>query len=497
MVLALLESIYTSPLLSPLRTHLPHILLSCLAIYVLHLLSQGRKTGRDRDLHARTVLLTGAFDSALGITLLVELAKRGASVQPTGDYGDPHIHTLVSLTCDIEDPASVKQFCVRWLTGGSDPTSKEALQEKETKAKEPSLEGQGGGAAADQRLDAIVFTHEYASLGSQQTRERRSLGSFLMTTLLLPSLLIAPVERDIRIVNVVNPFYAAAVKGGDHTFTSASTSSLPSAASPSKASVFLSEGIRSLRTIIFTRHLQRILDALPAPQAPQTEGTASEIPIPARHLQRSNIVAVSVSPGIGRVDTVGRLVEGDWEASAPPSALTDAGDDRYILLQPFLRIFTKSPSSAVQSVLHALFLPTAFKSVPSDTTDEDAVVKKTGGNKLRFREVLKPGALYGECAVVSLDVPAPPPSATATPQPGTSKTKAKASEGKTKSAKEGGQEEVIEIEDDGEYGGEDVGRRVWEAYEGALKVWEGEAARNAGEWSEEQEGRKVVFRDMA
>jgi hypothetical protein len=114
------------------------------------------------------------------------------------------------------------------------------------------------------------------------------------------------------------------------------------------------------------------------------------------------------------------------------------------------------------------------KGEPGDKGKGKAVVKKTGGNKLRFREVLKPGALYGECAVVSLDVPAPPPSAMATPQPGTSKTKAKAAEGKTKSVKEGGQEEVIEIEDDGEYGGEEVGRRVWEAYEGALKVWEGE-----------------------
>jgi len=35
-------------------------------------------------------------------------------------------------------------------------------------------------------------------------------GHFLLTTLLLPALLVAPVERDIRIINIVNPFYAAA-----------------------------------------------------------------------------------------------------------------------------------------------------------------------------------------------------------------------------------------------------------------------------------------------
>ncbi|KAJ3512980.1 hypothetical protein NMY22_g15174 [Coprinellus aureogranulatus] len=80
MVLALLESIYTSPSFTYPRSHIPHILISLLLIYVLRTLSQGRKTSRDRDLHARTVLLTGAFDSALGVTLLVELAGRGASV---------------------------------------------------------------------------------------------------------------------------------------------------------------------------------------------------------------------------------------------------------------------------------------------------------------------------------------------------------------------------------------------------------------------------------
>ena len=38
-------------------------------------------------------------------------------------------------------------------------------------------------------------------------------------------------------------------------------------------------------------------------------------------------------------------------------------------------------------------------------------------------------------------------------------------------------EEVIELPDDGEYGGELVGRLVWEAYEAGLKVWEGENPR--------------------
>jgi hypothetical protein len=38
-------------------------------------------------------------------------------------------------------------------------------------------------------------------------------------------------------------------------------------------------------------------------------------------------------------------------------------------------------------------------------------------------------------------------------------------------------EEVIELPDDGEYGGELAGRLVWEAYEAGLKVWEKENPR--------------------
>ena len=51
---------------------------------------------------------------------------------------------------------------------------------------------------------------------------------------------------------------------------------------------------------IFTRHIQRILDALPsAAQAPKTQESSRAVP-------------VSVSPGIGRVDTVSRVLNADW-----------------------------------------------------------------------------------------------------------------------------------------------------------------------------------------
>jgi hypothetical protein len=172
----------------------------------------------------------------------------------------------------------------------------------------------------EQRLDAIIFAHEHRHIGSpsffsprpkeqdQKERDAGSLATFLITTLLLPALLVAPPERDIRIINVVNPFYAAASGLPFSPVFSPSSSATVSR----KASVFLQEGTRSLRTIVFTRHLQRVLDALPsAAQVPKTEEGSRAVPVVNAKLQKSNIVAVSVSPGIGRVDTVSSLLNAD------------------------------------------------------------------------------------------------------------------------------------------------------------------------------------------
>ena len=57
----------------------------------------------------------------------------------------------------------------------------------------------------------------------------------------------------------------------------------------------------------------------------------------------------------------------------------------------------------------------------------------------------------------------------------------------TSTNKEKRREEVIELPDDGEYGGELAGRLVWEAYEAGLKVWESENPRPVEE-KEEGEG---------
>ncbi len=257
----------------------------------------------------------------MGLTLVSNLASRGAHIIAISPYPLSHpqpsllIPALRTATnnpniyadyADLSSPASIRDFCTRFLTGD------------------------------DQRLDALLFAHEYQGIGSlfsskeshEEKREVGSLATFLMATLLLPALLVAPVERDIRIVNVVDPFYAAATP----SFTSHLVASMISSSSASSThrSVFLHEGYRALRSIVFTRHLQRILNALPnrAPTldpslpgkddtrpphaAASTEASATTAnPLP------SNIITISVCPGISRSQTISNLFgaerEGDPE----------------------------------------------------------------------------------------------------------------------------------------------------------------------------------------
>jgi hypothetical protein len=183
--------------------------------------------------------------------------------------------------CDLTSPASIRSFCANYQK-------------------------------SEQRLDVIIFAHEYGPIGNifsrgkspdwEKQRQAASCATFLIVTLLLPLLLTAPVERDIRLITLVNPFYAAAVR----TFSASQSSTSAS------SSLLLTEGRRALRTAIFMRHLQRVLDALPSgSQVPRTDVHAQSIPVVSDKVQRSNIVAVSVSPGISRTDVIAPLLAAD------------------------------------------------------------------------------------------------------------------------------------------------------------------------------------------
>lgn len=163
---------------------------------------------------------------------------------------------------------------------------------------------------------------------------------------------------------------------------------------------------------------------------------------------------------------------------------------------------------ASQSVLHTLFLPTPFKralahlakattAAPDAPAGAPEAEEKQGAATLTpdaFTEVLKPGALYRECSIVTLPVPGLPPKPEDKNAEGSGKEGEKAKKGKGKAAKgkeKEGVEELLDIEDDGEYGGEGVGRVVWEWYETHLRAWEAKEQKEKPKEEKEKEGLKA------
>ncbi|CAE7206047.1 unnamed protein product, partial [Rhizoctonia solani] len=437
----------------PSSYYLPAAVLLCL-LYTLQFIANGRKNPRDRDMHGRVVLLTGAF-TPLGLTIMQELAQRGAQIIAlTPSLVDPTIEGLVSAIrevtsndlvyaeeCDITSPASIRAFCKQFLaTTASGPSS--------------SIPG----APKDPpRLDAIVLAHEYTHIGAgwgrnktvrameENTRLEGGLASFLLISLLLPCLIKAPSDRDIRIVNVVNPLYAASVPTyvppilpPKSSETKDGQSQPPAEPTESKssfydqleklslASVSSLEGHRSLRSILLVRHLQRVLDALVSQSNKPVLDTNKEAEvISVKKQTSSNITAVTVAPGFSRVQTVGPYLRARKESEG----YSTIGFFIYAISYPIICLFAKHSSGAAQTVLYTLFAPTPRSRV----TEAEPKAKDDIKDFIKAEAIprIQGGLLYRECAPTQL--------------PGRG---------------------VALLETEG------IGRAVWEEMERGVEVWE-------------------------
>ena len=245
------------------------------------------------------------------------------------------------------------------------------------------------------------------ALGEKE-REAGSLATFLITTLLLPASLVTPPERDIRIVNVVNPFYAAVAS---IPFLSSFSTSSPSTSSVTPPTDLKLKQNQSSSRKVFVLY------------APSSSHDISNVFLMhylqwrryrkrRKGLEQFHIVAISVSPGIGTVDTVSRCFR--WLLILRLTYLLFI--HRYLISQPFLPVFTKSPTAAIQSILHVLFLPTPFKLLSQttfvSTSNSNSTPTASTPNLGQpqepidassldiLEEVLVSGFLYADCAVV-------------------------------------------------------------------------------------------------
>jgi len=152
--------------------------------------------------------------------------------------------------------------------------------------------------------------------------------------------------------------------------------------------------------------------------------------------RRSNVTSVTVCAGFGRSETIGPYLRATGEGS------TWAGFLVYILLYPLIWLFVKSPENEVQTALFALFAPPAPPVIsPSADVATSPIIPSE-----RIENRILGGQLYRECQLVL-----PPPKVGL------------------------------------DWGGEGVGRLVWEGLEADLGLWESAAASKDKEKGKEKE----------
>lgn len=191
-----------------------------------------------------------------------------------------------SLHCEPlpRDPASIKDFIRKWAI------------------KPP------GTADSGRRIDGIVWADEWdvsrpwrlftpraATAGEQDGGDTwagvQSLkpeagvkwtaeqAKFHFITSILPFLLQAPMERSIRLINVLSPFYSAAVPLLKSSPAEQGEATDKVLTSTEGSSPVVQSGKAALRNILLWSHLQRIVDALASVTHNQAQKTTA-VPVP-------------------------------------------------------------------------------------------------------------------------------------------------------------------------------------------------------------------------
>lgn len=245
--------------------------------------------------------------------MLSELSHRGAQIIAlTPTLSDDRVIQLVQLLrdstsneliyaeeCDPLSLSSISAFTKKWNEG-------------DTATAGPS----GGGRGGARRVDIVLFLpleeasysvgegrKETFDAGVERAHGADVLARFHLLNALLPSLLLLPPDRDIRLVNVVSPWYAAGVGALSTDDPDWRTRRFPSG-DPWRA-----QGAAALHWTALTRELQKRLQLLADadtrprtklpgidPQAPMP--TAQKLAVQAR--RPANVVALNVCTGFER-----------------------------------------------------------------------------------------------------------------------------------------------------------------------------------------------------
>ncbi|WVQ94190.1 hypothetical protein IAU59_001268 [Kwoniella sp. CBS 9459] len=238
---------------------------------------------------------------------------------------------------------------------------------------------------------------------------------FHLLTALLPSLLRAPAERDIRIVNLISPTWSAALPSLEGKNTRTDLVNLT--------------GRRSINTLLLMKQFQLVLDTLeavargkvkpvpvPVPAGPVDHSLSDAGPQSAGKSQqgnrggstedakvkkrdknvKSNVLAISVIMGWARQE----VIKGSLISSVMSQFL-------WILFYPLILVFTPSSKSIIQSILFALSAPVRRGDI--DDTPKVGSSSSGAGHKNALdldleqrRSGVAGGDVVRDCAVVDL-----------------------------------------------------------------------------------------------
>ncbi|KAL9933962.1 hypothetical protein V8E36_007044 [Tilletia maclaganii] len=393
-----------------------------------------------------------------------------------GDAATPDESQLVyAEQCDLADLRSIDSFVKKWealLQPGSrrdGPGSEPLFDPRSAKSDGVDASSLQAMSSPARRLDSVIFlpsrspysltckrssvrypaqenkasSHNTADAVNDdlevETGHALALGRLHLILSLVPSLTTLPRERDIRIVNAVGPWYAAATAitsrikpattetKGDASipagFTNRELDWKSSSSGPLARSLHFSPWSPHLPTALtdltwlgLSTYLQRRLDVL----AGELTGTVmhsaavNAAEISSDRKSRSNIRILTVSLGFERSQLLATFLPPPslFEESLPmlhiPWLLLRALV--WLALQPLALLLLRSPTHAAHEVLWAIRAPirSGMELLPSPETriegDADEGPISIAG-KLRKAEAVVPGRLHFQGDVVQAPLP--------------------------------------------------------------------------------------------
>lgn len=346
--------------------------------------------------------------------------------------------TIYAEQCDMSNLHSITEFANRWNAGSAQATSAPGAA---TGA--PTAAAPGGAKAAREelfpqstpvvhRLDTVLFlptdestykigtyrcgtrhtypsTHADDGAYAEQTYVRQVLAPFHLVNTLLPSLLLMPPNRDVRIVSVVSPWYAAGLAQFDK-IDEPLRGPQPRVYQP-----WTYLGAATLHWIVLASELQRRVNLL----AEADTRSRSKLPgidvdevttVPTGTLQRkgqrSHISSVLVCPGYERSSQLTAFF-----GTVPPFAhhkvLSVLLWALLLALYPLFWLFGKSATRGADAALWGVTARLASGvSAPSRATREDILAPGESDDDARQWPGIEAARLYREGRIVVPPMPA-------------------------------------------------------------------------------------------